>query len=297
MARFVSFWRNRLRRDRLDRDLDDELRATLRLLAEENERAGMAPDEALRSARLELGSVAAIKDNVRDARAGAFIDTLTQDVRYGTRLLLRNPLFALMAALSLAIGIGATTTIFTVARALLFRAPAGVADAHRLVDIGSSANGLRIGTVSYANYLDVRQRASTLSGVYAYRVLPSPMSLAGTGGAERIYGDRVTSNFFTVLGAFPAAGRLFNERDTDAVAVLSHRFWTRRFNSDPSVVGRTVHLNGRPFTVVGVASQGFQGTTIRAPDVWIPMDTPAASDPRDRASTSLLMGGRLKPGV
>ena len=153
----------------------------------------------------ELGSVAAIKDNVRDVRAGAFVDTLLQDVRFGARLLRRNPLFASTAALSLAIGIGATTTIFTVADALLFRAPAGVREADRLVDVGLSAQGLRLGTVSYRNYFDLRQRASTLSGAYAYSVMPSPMSLAAGNGAERIYGDSVSSNFFEVLGV--QAGR------------------------------------------------------------------------------------------
>ena len=293
----INFLRNLLRRDHVERDLDDELRATFDLLVEEKMRDGLSPEAARRAAGAELGSTAAIKDNVRDVRAGAFVDTLLQDVRFGARLLRRNPLFASTAALSLAIGIGATTTIFTVADALLFRAPAGVREANRLVDVGLSAQGLRLGTVSYRNYFDLRQRASTLSGAYAYSVMPSPMSLAAGNGAERIYGDSVSSNFFEVLGVRPAAGRLFDESEREAVVVISHRFWTRRFQQDPSVVGRMVQLNGKPCTVVGVAGEGFQGTTVRSPDAWVPIDVRTSPELLNRVGTSLLMGARLKPGI
>ncbi len=290
MISFISLWRNMLRRGRVERDLDDELKATVDLLVDEKVRSGLSPDAARRAARAELGSLESIKDGVRDVRAGAFVETVLQDVRFGARLLRRNPLFASTAALSLAIGIGATTTIFTVADALLFRAPAAVRDADRLVDVGVSAEALRLGTSSYATYVDIQQRTKTLSGIYAYSVLPSPMSLAGASGAERIYGDTVSSNFFSVLGVRSAAGRLFEERDRESVVVISHRFWTRRFQNDPSLVGQIVHLNGTPRTVLGVAAEGFQGTTIRAPDVWVPFNGRTASG-------SVLMGGRLQPNV
>src|SRR4029453_1538274 len=110
----------------------------------------------------------------------------------------------------------------------------------------------------------------------------------GTSSAERIYGDTVSSNFFSVLGVRPAAGRLFDERDRESVVVLSHRFWTRRFQNDPSLVGQIVPVNGTPRTVLGVAAEGFQGTTIRAPDVWVPFNGRTASG-------SVLMGGRRQP--
>jgi putative ABC transport system permease protein len=297
MPRLRNLFRNLFGRETVERDLDDELRATEELLIDEKVRAGLTPAAARRAARAELGSLESIKDSVRDVRAGAFVETVLQDLRFGARLLRRNPLFASTAALSLAIGIGATTTIFTVADALLFRAPAGVGDADRLVDVGLRSDGFRIGTVSYPNYLDLRRRASTLSGVYAYSVIPAPMSLAGANGAERIYGDTVTGNFFEVLGVRAAAGRLFDETDGASVVVFSHRFWTRRFQGDPSVVGRTVRLNGASRVLLGVAQEGFQGTTIRAPDVWVPIHERTLPGFEDRVGASLLMGARLKPHV
>src|SRR5438132_11372803 len=226
----------------------------------------MTPEEARRAARRALGGVEHTKDLHRDARSFAWLDDARRDLRHAGRLLRRNPLFTMTAALSLAIGIGANTTIFTVANALLFQAAAGVVEPHRLVDIGSSRIRGGFGPSSYPNYLDIRQRATTLDGVYAYSRFPQAMSVGGAGvAAENIFGNVVTANYFTVLGASPAVGRLFGAGDSDQpgaspVAVLSDLFWTRRFNRDPTVVGRTLTLNGHPFTVIGIASEGFHGT-------------------------------------
>ena len=238
------------------------------------------------------------------------LDTTIQNVRYGWRLLLRQPLFTLTAALSLAIGIGANTTIFTIANALLFRAPTGVAEPWRLVDVGRSQNGQGFDTNSYPNYLDIRSRNTVFTGVYAYRLEPEPMSLGGPDGGERVYGDIVTSNYFDVLGARAHIGRLLRGDDSEEpgaspLVVFGHRFWMRRFNGDPSIVGRTVTLNGHPFTVVGVTQEGFQGTSIIMPDVWVPVSMIEQAMPRSgsrsllqsRAGVWLVMGARLKPGV
>src|SRR6185436_15572061 len=135
------------------------------------------------------------------------LDSCLQDVRYAIRLLRRNPLFALTAVLSLAVGIGANTTIFTIANALLFKSPAGVADAGRLVDVGRSQNGEGFDNSSYPNYVDIRSRNTVFEGIYAQRFGSEPMSLGGRDGAERIYVSLVTANYFSVLGARPAAGR------------------------------------------------------------------------------------------
>jgi predicted permease len=231
------------------------------------------------------------------------------DVRYALRLLRRNPIFALTAAVSLAIGIGANTTIFTIANALLLRTPPGVAEPGRLVDIGRSQNGSGFDTNSYPNYLDIRRRSTSLTDVYAYRLDSQPMSLGTADGAERVFGEIVTSNYFSVLGVRASVGRLLAPEDGDApgatpLVVFSHRFWTRRFNSDPSIVGRTVDINGTPFTVIGVGPEGFQGTTVLSDDLWVPMNMIATVNlSRDagvlgrRASVWLVMGARLKPGV
>src|SRR5262245_3214087 len=157
------------------------------------------------------------------------LDGLAQDVRYGFRLLRRNPLFALTAALSLAIGIGANTTIFTIANALLFKSPAGVVDPGRLVDVGRSQDGQGFDNSSYPNYVDIRARNTVFTDLYAMRFGSEPMSLGGRDGAERIYGQLVTTNIFVVLGTRAAVGRLFTREDSEQpgaspLVVLSHHF-------------------------------------------------------------------------
>ena len=186
-------------------------------------------------------------------------------------------------------------------------------DTEYLCDLCLAEDRMRsgFGPSSYPNYVDARQRSTTLEGVYAYSRFPRAMSLGGVGtdvGSESVFGSLVTVNYFTVLGVVPAAGRLLSTADGEQpwaspVAVLSHRFWTRRFNRDPTIVGRHVTLNGHPFVVVGVASEGFHGTGVRALDLWVPTNmTVAVTSPgttalTDRAAGWLLIGGRLKPGI
>jgi predicted permease len=238
------------------------------------------------------------------------VETLWQDARYGLRLLRRSPLFTLTAALSLAIGIGANTTIFSAASALLLRPLPGLAEPGRLVDIGRTQNGKDFDNSSYPNYRDVRARVTTLSDVYAMKFEPQAMGLGGTDGAERIYGAIVSGNYFAVLGTRPHLGRLLMDADDEGapgshpVIVLSYELWQRRFGGSPSVVGQSVALNGNAFSVVGVAPQGFQGTTVIRNDAWVPISAMPLATPRrsasmltSRESVWLIMGGRLKPGV
>ena len=246
-----------------------------------------------------------------NTRSFSWLSDARQDMIHAARLLRRNPIMTITATVSLAIGIGANTTVFTVANALLFQPPPGVVESSRLVDIGTTRGGVGFGPSSYPDYLDLRQRATSFDGVYAYSRFPQAMSLGGDVpgmGADSIFGNVVTVNYFTVLGAVPAAGRLFGDSDSDQpgaspVAVLSHRLWTRRFNTDPAVIGRTLTLNGHPFTVIGVASEGFHGTGVRALDVWVPMGMAAAVTSQrtatltDRGARPLLIGGRLKRDV
>ena len=237
------------------------------------------------------------------------IDSVVQDVRYALRLLRHSPLFTITAALSLAIGIGANTTIFSIASALLLRPLPGLGDPAALVDIGRTQDGRGFDTVSYPNYRDLRDRTRTLAGLYAAWIEPQPMSLGTQGDAQRVYGDVVSANYFTVVGARPQFGRLLQDADdapgsSHAVVVLGHELWTRKFGSDPAIVGRPIALNGHPFVVVGVASQGFQGTTLMRPDLWVPITAVAQAAPRlsagafnRRDAVWLSMGGRLQPGA
>ena len=246
-----------------------------------------------------------------NTRSCFWVADLQRDLRHAARLLRRNPLVTVTAVLSLAIGIGANTTVFTVTSALLLQPPRGVAEPSRLVDIGTTRHGSGFGPSSYPDYLDIKRRATSVEGVYAYSRFPQRMSVTrdGTGkDAESIFGNVVTVNYFSALGAVPAVGRLFGIADSDEpgaspVVVLGHRFWSRRFNSDPAIVGRPLTLNGHLFTVMGVASEGFHGTGIREVDVWVPLGMVAAiaaqapHQPTDRGARWLLIGARLKPGV
>jgi predicted permease len=246
-----------------------------------------------------------------NTRSFLWLSDARRDMMHAARLLRRNPVVTITATVSLAIGIGANTTVFTVANALLFQPSPGVVEPSRLVDIGSTRGGVGFGPGSYPDYLDIRQRATALDNVYAYSRFPQATSVGGAGNGVRpdsIFSNVVTVNYFSVLGAVPAVGRLFGAGDSDQpgaspVAVLSHPFWTRRFQKDPAIVGRTLTLNGHPFTVIGVASEAFHGTGIRALDVWVPMGMAAAVTSRGAATLTnrgarwLLIGGRLKRGV
>jgi predicted permease len=217
-------------------------------------------------------------------------------------------MFTATAAVSLAIGIGANTTIFSVASALLLRPLPGLADPSRLVDVGRTQEGRSFDTVSYPNYRDIRERATTLSDLYAYRIEPQPISLGDGQEAERIYGAPVSGNYFRALGTTPALGRLLNDED-DApngphVAVISYELWQRRYAGARDVVGRTVSFNSFPVTIVGIAPPQFQGTTVMRADTWLPLSMSSVAAPRfgaemftNRRIVWLVMGGRLKAGV
>lgn len=306
-ARAASLIRNLTRRRAIERDLDDELHATVELLAAEKVRAGMPADTARREALIELGGVESIKEQVRDVRTGATIDTLGGDLRYAARLLRRYPLFSLIATLSLAIGIGANTAVFTIGNGLLRFAPVGVSEPDRLVDMGRSFDGVPIGfnPGSYPDYLDIRRRTTTLDHVYAHPLFPQRITMASSAGTETLSGEIVTSNYFAALGVSALHGRLLLPDDSDEqganpVVVLSHRLWTRSFEGDPAIVGQTVRLNRYPVTVIGVTPEGFQGTTVVAPDVWVPMSMVTVvmgAPPRvltDRGVGWFVMGARLK---
>jgi predicted permease len=177
-----------------------------------------------------------------------------------------------------------------VANALLFRPPTGIADPSELVVIGTARGDGGLNPLGYAAFLEVTRRTTSLSGVFAEGLFPRVMGLApsGTATAEPVLGHTVTPNFFTVLGSTPARGRGFADGDESA-AVLNYDYWRRRFNGDDSVVGRTLRINGRPVTVVGVAAPGFHGTGIQSCDLWLAIGSDGAG--------SVVAGGRLRPDV
>src|SRR5262247_1935950 len=235
-------------------------------------------------------------------------DEMIQDLRFGLRMLLKNPGFTLIAALTLALGIGANTAIFSFVNALLLRPLSGVTEPERLVQVGRQySDKSYLSDSSYPDYLDYREQNTVMSGLAL--LVPTSFHLSTGQEAERVEGELVSGNFFDVLGVRPSQGRLItptDEQGADAiqVAVISHRLWRRRFSGEASVIGKTIKLDGHDFTVVGVASEEFEGTKVGArSDVWAPLLTMRQIDPKSaslfeqRGPSWLEMFGRLKPGI
>ena len=235
------------------------------------------------------------------------LDLLTQDIRYALRALGRSPLFAIVAVLSIAIGVGATTAIATLANTLLLRPPPGVGHPDRVVTVGLTRDGRGFDNFSYPNFVVYRTATRSLSALAAIRLDPHAVSLAGPGGGEPVQMGAASGNFFDVLEAHPALGRFFTLNEDRApganpVVVLSHRFWNRRYQADSSIVGKAIVLNGTPFTVLGVAADRFQGPFVLAPDVWVPLTASSllglpATIFQSRRSQWIMAIGRLAPNV
>ena len=234
-------------------------------------------------------------------------DEMVQDLRFGLRMLAKNPAFTLTAVLTLALGIGANTAVFTVVNALLLRPLGGVADPHRLVQVGRQyPDKAYISDSSYPDYLDYREQNTVLSGIAL--AVPTPFHLNTGGETERVEGELVTGDYFDVLGVAPVRGRMLQAADdregAEPVAVISARLWHRRFGSSPSVIHASVRLDGHSFTVVGVAAEPFSGIRIGTPrDLWVPVATLRRTNPNlagrfgQRRASWAEMFGRLKPGV
>src|SRR5437667_2523621 len=206
--------------------------------------------------------------------------TWIQDLRYGLRILAKNPGFTSVAVATLALAIGANSTIFSLMNSTLLHSLPGIERQGELVGVYRShvkhGEALNYDTLSYPNYKDCSDKNLVFSGLAAYAYTALDLT-GGAGEAERVSGATVSGNYFDVLGVRPIRGRGFltgEEQTSEAqpAAVLSYRLWKRRFSLDPSLVGKTIELNGPPVTVVGVAPESFSGTEIGNPvDVWVPM--------------------------
>jgi macrolide transport system ATP-binding/permease protein len=232
--------------------------------------------------------------------------TFWQDLRYGLRMLRKTPGFTAVAVLTLALGIGANTAIFSLVNTAMLR-PLPVEEPGRIVSLSNAARNRMFPTFSYPNYRDLRDRSgNVLSDLYAYRF--APVSLSRDGRNERLWGYVVTGNYFEALGVGAARGRVITPDDDRApgahpVVVLSHGYWQKRFGGAEDVVGSQVVVNGRSYTVIGVAPEGFYGTEIiAAPEMWFPMAMQAEIEVGEswldkRGVENIFLQGRLKEGV
>ena len=211
--------------------------------------------------------------------------TFLQDLRYGSRMLLKRPGLSSIAIITLALGIGANTAIFSLVNTVLLR-PLPIDRPEQLVSLNSdSPGGNNVPTLSYPNYRDFRDRNDVLAGLLCYRF--SPISLSNNGVNERMWAYLVSGNYFDLLGVKPALGRFFTQQDDKApgahpVAVITYNCWQKRFAGSTDVIGKNVIVNGRSFTIIGVAGQGFHGSEISyVPEMWFPM----------------MMLGQIEPGA
>lgn len=234
--------------------------------------------------------------------------SVSSDLRLSVRLLGRSPVFTVTSIVSLALGIGAAATIFSLTDGLLFEPTVGVRNASQLIDIGRANEGSGFDNMSHPSYKYLREHSQTTQ-IAAVDFGGGPMSLGTDGTSERVIATLVSANYFDVLGTLPALGRFFRADEDQIpgerpVVILSHALWTKRFNSDPAILDKPLRLNNREFSVVGVAEPGFQGSSMIGTDLWAPMamvqvvrgepDAKRLTEVRGVWHVAL---GRLKPGV
>lgn len=306
--------RNFFRTKQLERDLGDELATHLELHMADNIRAGMTLEEARRVALLKLGGLEQTKESVREARGLPFLETLFQDLRFGLRMLRKSPAFTVVAVLTLALGIGANSGIFSVMRqVLLQRLPVphpeqlvllyapGERSGHVSSDEGDGSESF-----SYPMYVDLRDHNSVFAGLAAKADFP--VSVAIRGQTERAGAELVSGNYFEALGVHPAIGRLMSPSDTAApggnpVVVLNHGYWTKRFAGDPGVLNQTLVVNDQSMTIVGVVQSDFDGIQLgMVSDLYIPITmkpviTPTWNGLTDHRDYWIKLIGRLNPGI
>lgn len=283
------------RRAQLDRDLDAEMASHLELAIEENLRRGLSAEQARRDALLHLGGLEQSKEFVRDNRGLPFLETLLQDLRYAFRNLRRSPAFTAAAVLTLSLGIGANTAIFSLAD-LLLNHPVSLQHLNRLVSMDVIRSEGEETPLSAANFRDLRAGTESLESLTCYQEWAA--NVLGSNGAEESKGIRAGEDFFTVLEAEPLEGRTFLPEEyrpgNQRVVILSYEFWQREFAADPRVTERTLRLDGVNYAIIGVMRASFQFPP-GGQQFWVPL-APNDAQASDRTRGTLAVLGRLKEG-
>jgi putative ABC transport system permease protein len=309
LNRLVSTIAALLRKDRDERDLDEELRTFLEADVDERMRSGMSRDDAVRAARAQMGSLEAVKDHTRDAGWESRLESVWRDVRYAVRGLRRSPGFAAVAVLTLALGIGANSAVFSVVNGLLLRTlPVTAPERLAMISTQQSVNdGFGAGW-NFAMWDQFRQRGQLFDGAIAWTYFPQRFDLADTGESDPADGFFVSGQFFQELGVPALLGRTFLPEDDELgkerehAAVISYGFWQRRFGGAPDAIGRRLMVNRAPVTIVGVTPPGFFGPEVgRAFEIALPIGSAPAilnertwARPEGRSYLAVML--RLKPG-
>jgi len=290
LSRIASLFHGR----KLDRELDEELDAHLALATEEKMRAGLPREAARRAALREFGGVTQVAEQYRMQRGLPFLEVLQRDLRYALRQLMKSPGFTLTTVLTLAIGIGANTAIFSMMDAIVLR-PLAVPDLRHVV-VASEEQGRGYKQVALANYQSWQQQSRSFEELavrtYAY------MNMTGGGEALRVEAAKTSASFFTVLRSKVLMGRVYTESECqpgqNSVVVLSYGFWQKHMGGDPGVIGRTISLDDRAYSIIGVLPRTAQYPSTA--DIFVPL-APTAQQWQNRADREYLVVGRLKPGV
>ena len=281
-ARFQAMLRTLFRQSALDRDLDEELRSYEQCLSDKKIATGLDPDAARADARRELGDLSLVKSDVRAERVGHTIETTMWDARYTLRCLARTPGFTLAAVLTLALGIGANSAIFSLVRAMLL-SPLPYRDSSRLVFVWSdmSAIGYPRAPLSAPELKDLRDRTTRFEGFGS--IWSTAAVLNGDGEPEQLRVGLVSTNFFALLGTDAAIGRTFAVEDESTAAprtiLLSWSLWQRRYGGERAVVGRAIRVNGQTTTIVGVMPADFR--------LWMPPDSAVIAAPSSRLANAM----------
>src|SRR6187431_890526 len=294
-----------LQHDELDRGLTSEVRFHIEMETEKNIKLGMSPADARLKALRSFGPMEKHKEETRDARGIGWLETLVADLRYGARALLKHPGYALLAVLTLGLGIGANTAIFSVINGVLLK-PLPYEHGDRLVVVQQSAplSGRRNTGVAIAEYFDYRERADVFDGLVEYHQMN--FDLINRGEPDRVNTGVVSANFFDLLGIKPVIGRTFVAADdvkgAEAVLVLSHTYWQTKFGGDPGIIGQVFEMNDRPHRVIGVlpnVPHYPQENDVYMPVLACPFRAAAENNiaRNRRAFAALNVFGRLRPGV
>ena len=303
--------RSLFERQKIEATMTEEIGQHLEMLKDENLAAGMPPEEAHFAALRQFGGVEQVKEAYRDEWTVAWLEHLAKDFRFALRSLRKDPGVTAVAVLTLALGIGANTTIFSWGRPLLFDPQPGAADPSRLVAVenfadASNGSGERL-TSSFLDFRDYRDHLRLLDITAIGR---GALAVGDERASERVWCELVSGNFFDVLGVKPETGRFFSPderkdaQNASAVAVISHTFWQTRYHASMSAIGSTLHINRVPFTIIGVAPEAFHGTqTGLAYQIWVPLTMYGQVTHtgtwmlEDRNTRNFTMLARLKPGV
>ncbi|MBV9199358.1 MAG: ABC transporter permease [Alphaproteobacteria bacterium] len=305
MSRITRLWRNLTAKKEVEHQLDDELRSYIDMLEAEKIESGVGPAQARREALLDIGGIEQVKEQVRDVRIGRRLEILASDFHHAWRSLWNMPLIAAVVLLSLAVGIGVNTTVFSWIQAVIFQPLPAISQSGSYQQIEARTDTGNYPGLSWPEYEDLRVRAPSFRGLLAFRMIA--FYVGELGAAERTYGLLISGNYFPLLGLKPALGRFIQPEDVsragrESVVVISYAYWQKHFGGSPSAIGQNIRVNNHLLTVIGITPERFQGTVLGLDfSLWTPATLApellsGSNELEDRSQRGYAVMGLLRPG-